>query len=193
MKTDREFLEGVYEKVSHMRRQPDLPQEAPLPENKPKRAFWVMLGTSSAAAVIALIGIPVFLIGSNQSAPLVEPTPKPALFSASETQGGGNQTRSHSVDLLFERADAVVKVEAGHVSENVFQVTKVWKAPEGWSLEQVPASLEQVMDGCSAALLFCGTWEGKQVLLDVYRQIDPANPQRYENVDGDWIEEQDLE
>ena len=49
------------------------------------------------------------------------------------------------------------------------------------------------MDGCSAALLFCGTWERKQVLLDVYRQIDPANPQRYENVDGDWIEEQDLE
>ena len=39
MKTDREFLEGVYEKVSHMREQPDLPQEAPLPENKPKRAF----------------------------------------------------------------------------------------------------------------------------------------------------------
>ncbi len=193
MKTDREFLKGVYEKVSHMREQSDLPQEAPLPENKPKRAFWVMLGTSSAAAVIALIGIPVFLIGSNQSAPLVEPTPKPALFSAPETQGGGNQTRNHSVDLLFDRAEAVVKVEAGHMAKNVFQVTRVWKAPEDWSLEQVPDSLEQVMDGCSAALLFFGTWEGKQVLLDVYRQIDPANPQRYENIDGDWIEEHDLE
>lgn len=191
MKTDREFLDGVYEKASHAQEEMDDLDLAPLPENKPKRAFLVMLGTTTAAAV-ALVCIPVLLFGSNQASPSVAHTPEPAAFSVSEAPGEPKQARSDPVDLLLNQAEAAVKVEATGDPQEPFRLAKVWKAPAGWELGQAPVSMERAMDGCPAALLFFGRWEGEQVLLDAYRQTDPANPQRYENVDGQWIEESDL-
>ncbi len=198
MKSDQEFLKGVYEKAKEM----ELSEQQKMTgENSRKgtRSASTLRYAVTAAACFILVSAGVFKFVIDKPASQVTPQPISIDVRGIDLEGDGQEAQqgdlpgslSEKLRNLFEAATDIVEVVKSTDGEKAYEIVRTYRNDSGEKdqLSKLKGILPQLEKG-QRAVLFLKEEAGNVNMLDSF--VSSTNEDTYQNSSGDVITKEEL-
>lgn len=202
MKSDQEFLKGVYEKAKEM----ELSEQQKMTgENSRKgtRSASTLRYAVTAAACFVLVSAGVLKFVIDKPASQVTPQPMSIDVRGIDLEGDGQEARqdaqqgdlpgslSEKLRNLFEAATDIVEVVKSTDGEKDYEIVRTYRNDSGEKdqLSKLKGILPQLEKG-QRAVLFLKEEAGNVNMLDSF--VSSTNEDTYQNSSGDVITKEEL-
>ncbi|SHO43247.1 hypothetical protein [Anaerocolumna xylanovorans] len=182
MKSDQEFLKGIYEKAKEM----ELSEQEELKESESRKSFLRAIPLRyavTAAAFFILISVSAFLHSKNK--PMEQVTPQPMTIDVRGIDFGDG------LQQLFDNATDIIEVKQDNSGEKAYQVVEIYRhsGDEKDILSKITDKLPQ-LEKTQTAVVFLKKESGSMNVLESF--IGSTKEDTYQNDYGEILTKKEL-